>query len=402
MHFKISLTILMLGMRLLANSQTLDTSKLKLNLLRAPSSPAANLLGFAVSDIEKPSDVSDFMFTLQSATGTNSLFPTNYAVDLAPFWIFRSGSLTTDKFASRKFNDVFKQSFVVSTAIRNADTSNADYDSRNLYQSMGIKFSIIRGSLSKKTIALLESIHELQSEIASGINQAIAEKLESDSNYQSLKRSRQVKLAEKMDPDHAEVVAISQKMEKRLEKIKATIVKTYTEELASLQKQAAAFKIERFGFFMDFAGGMSLEYIDRTFNKSSVYNAGVWLNFGANYQNGFSLMGITRFFQNPDKVFTESNGTYNSANISTLDAGARIVYDHPGSGFSLSTEAIYRSVLTNNTIDPSWRWVLNADYDIGNNQRLTLLFGRAFNGTTTSDGNVIAALNFLKGIGNNR
>ena len=133
-----------------------------------------------------------------------------------------------------------------------------------------------------------------------------------------------------------------------------------------------------------------------------MYNAGVWLNFGANYQNGFSLMGITRFFQNPDKVFTESNGTYNSANISTLDAGARIVYDHPGSRFSLSTEAIYRSVLTKNTIDPSWRWVMNAEYDIGNNQRLTLLFGRAFNGTTTSDGNVIAALNFLKGIGNYR
>jgi len=402
MHFKISLSILMLVCGLLANAQTLDTSKLKLNLLRAPSSPAANLLGFAVSDIEKPSDVSDFMFTLQSATGTNSLFPSNYAVDLAPFWIFRSGALTTDRFSSKNFSDVFKQSFVVSTAIRNADTSSSDYDARNLYQSMGIKFSIIRGSLSKKTTTLLESIHELQSEIASGINLAISEKLESDSIYQSLKRARQIKLAEKMDPDHAEVVAISLKMEKRLEKIKASIVKTYTEELASLQKQAAAFKIERFGFFMDFAGGMSLEYIDRTFNKSRVYNAGVWLNFGANYQNGFSLMGITRFFQNPDKVFTESNGTYNSANISTLDAGARIVYDHPGSRFSLSTEAIYRSVLTKNTIDPSWRWVMNAEYDIGNNQRLTLLFGRAFNGTTTSDGNVIAALNFLKGIGNSR
>jgi hypothetical protein len=59
-------------------------------------------------------------------------------------------------------------------------------------------------------------------------------------------------------------------------------------------------------------------------------------------------------------------------------------------------------VLTKNTIDPSWRWVLNAEYDIGNNQRLTFFFGRAFNGTTTKDGNVIAALNFLKGLGNRR
>jgi hypothetical protein len=123
---------------------------------------------------------------------------------------------------------------VLSTAIRNADTSSTDYNARNLYQSMGIKFSIVRGNLSRKTTALLESIHELQTELASGINQAIFEKLESDSIYQSLKKARQLKLAEKLDPDHAEVLVISQKMEKRLEKIKAGVVKTYTEELASV------------------------------------------------------------------------------------------------------------------------------------------------------------------------
>ena len=402
MSLKNTMLPAMLFMVFAARSQSIDTTKIKLDLLRAPSSPGANLLGFSVSDIEKPSDVSDFMLTLQSATNSNSIFPTNYAVDLAPFWIFRSKGLTTDKFNTGKFADVFKQTFVISTAIRNADSSSRDFDKQNLYHSIGTKFSIIRGRLSNKALSVLESIHELQAEIASGVNQSLSQKLEADSIYQGLKKERQVKLGEKMDPDHPDVLAVSAKMEIRMEKVKEQIISSYTEELAKLEKAAASFKVERFGFFIDFAGGLSLEYINRTFNNSRVYNAGAWLTFGANYQNGLSLMGITRFLENPKKVFADDLGVLKNEDVSTFDAGARIIYNHPASRFSISTEAIYRSVLTKNTIDPSWRWVLNAEYDIGNNQRLTFFFGRAFNGATSKDGNVIAALNFLKGLGNFR
>ncbi len=382
-------------------SLNLLTPPIKLDLLRAPSSPGANLLGFAVSDIEKPSDVSDFMLTLQSATSSNSLFPTNYAVDLAPFWLFRAGGLTTDKFNSRKFSDAFRQTFVVSTAIRNADSSK-DFNPENLYQSFGTKFSIVRGQLSARAVAVLESIHELQAEIASGMNQQLSEKLADDNVYQTLKKERQLKLSETMDPNHPSVIALSVKMEKRQEKVKNSILTSYENELQALQKQAASFKVERFGFFVDFAGGVSLEYINRTFNNSRIYNAGAWLTFGANYQNGFSLMGITRFLQNPKKVFADPSGTIRNGDVSTFDAGARIIYHHNDSRFSISTEAIYRSVLNKNTIDPSWRWVLNTEYDLGNNQRLTFFFGRSFDGSTSKDGNVIAALNFLKGLGNHR
>jgi hypothetical protein len=402
MSLKNTMLPAMLFMVFAARSQSIDTTKIKLDLLRAPSSPGANLLGFSVSDIEKPSDVSDFMLTLQSATNSNSIFPTNYAVDLAPFWIFRSKGLTTDKFNTGNFADVFKQTFVISTAIRNADSSSRDFDKQNLYHSIGTKFSIIRGRLSNKALSVLESIHELQAEIASGVNQSLSQKLEADSIYQGLKKDRQVILGEKMDPDHPDVLAVSAKMERRLEKLKEQIISSYTEELAKLEKAAASFKVERFGFFIDFAGGISLEYINRTFNNSRVYNAGAWLTFGANYQNGISLMGITRYLENPKKVFADDLGVLKNEDVSTFDAGARIIYNHPASRFSISTEAIYRSVLTKNTIDPSWRWVLNAEYDIGNNQRLTFFFGRAFNGATSKDGNVIAALNFLKGLGNSR
>ena len=47
----------------------IDTT-IKVDLLKAPSSPASNLLGIAPSDIEKPTDVSAFMLSLQSATNS--------------------------------------------------------------------------------------------------------------------------------------------------------------------------------------------------------------------------------------------------------------------------------------------------------------------------------------------
>ena len=67
-----------------------DSTTISLDLLRGPSSPAANLIGISQKDVEKPSDVSSFLVTLQSSTGKYSKLPANFAVDIAPYWIFKS------------------------------------------------------------------------------------------------------------------------------------------------------------------------------------------------------------------------------------------------------------------------------------------------------------------------
>jgi hypothetical protein len=65
-------------------------------------------------------------------------------------------------------------------------------------------------------------------------------------------------------------------------------------------------------------------------------------------------------------------------------------------------EAIYRSVLQENTIDPNWRLVFSAEYDVGMNQKLSFSFGRNFDRTISRGGNLMTALNFIKGFGNKR
>lgn len=399
------LTALLILFITTAFSQEDDSTKIKLDLLRAPSSPGANLLGFAVTDIEKPTDVSSFMASLQSAAGANSILPSNYAVDLAPFWLFRAKGLTTDKMNSTQFRDVFRQTFVVSAAVRGNDSTDG-FNPRNFYNSFGLKFSIHRGQFSKKTRETLDSIFILDSSLASDVNLQMKQFQDTSKAYIELGDARRQRLIETggnlQDPAY---LAITQKMTEMIDGYKQQLLVSQVSiksRLAMLKEKAKSFKIERFGFFIDFAGGVSLEYLDKAFNRSRVHNGGAWLTFGGNYECGLSVLGLARYLYNPDKVYADDAGIVKMQNVSTFDAGGRLVYNSPQSRFALSAEAIYRSVLQKNTIDPSWRLALNAEYDIGNNQRLTFVFGRAFDGTIKKDGTVIAALNFLKGFGNKR
>lgn len=50
--------------------------------------------------------------------------------------------------------------------------------------------------------------------------------------------------------------------------------------------------------------------------------------------------------------------------------------------------------------DPfSWRFTVNAEYEVGRNKKLSLSFGKDFDGTLTGDSDLIMALNFLMGFG---
>jgi hypothetical protein len=169
-----------------------------------------------------------------------------------------------------------------------------------------------------------------------------------------------------------------------------------------IQDIASSFQTARVGFTWEFAGGASSEFANKRFDASRLYNAGIWTTVGYTDTTYGAGLFLARLLHNPDKIFAKDNITNAFANITTFDAGLRYIYLKPQGKFSASVEAIYRSALTANTIDPSWRLVLNAEYAIWANQKLTFSFGRNFDGTVSKDGTLIAALNFLTGFGNRR
>jgi len=65
-----------------------------------------------------------------------------------------------------------------------------------------------------------------------------------------------------------------------------------------------------------------------------------------------------RYLYQPSKIFADESNVLQTNDISTLDAGAKAYLNALKGRFTLSAEAIYRSVLNKDLIDPSWRWLI--------------------------------------------
>ncbi len=430
-----------------------------LDLLKAPISPASSLLGFAQSAIDKPTDVSALMLSLQTASNSFTEIPANYAIDIAPYWIFRKNSLgdiTTEGLRKSSGKGVFMQTFVLSFAVKNPDSSETELDRGSVYGGFGFKFSLCRGTYDTKTITALNDIRTLQKQKLKLLGQAkndfvgaTSDEIEAlqvkrkaifigfDTNDDSaenqalgaLLMDKAAKLDEAIKLKKIELLQ-QKNAAMRLAQLRALSVLSAAEkeELGTLEtldaenklsaatiksseidaldekikKIASEFQTARVGFTFDVAGGISSEFRNKSFSKGKVHNAGVWTTVGYTTEEAGSFMGLLRYLFNPDKIFALDDSENTFEDISTIDAGVRYIYAPSQAKFNASLEAVYRSVVSGQNIDPSWRLVFNADYAIYKNQKLTFSFGRNFDGTVTKDGNLIAALGFVKGFGNKR
>lgn len=370
------------------------------DLLEAPASPAFNLMGISASSIERPTSLNSFRLSIQNASSNFSKFPSNYSAEFAPAGIFNIKDQTLAKFNSTKLYDVFWQSFSVSFGFTRTNSNDTEKEDSTMSAKLGIglKFSIIRPHWDDSTQKYIDSItyyldytigerrnwfttHPLILKIEDSIRVVNGSALPGQSKADSIMHLQQRKT----------IVQLS--LIKNFDKVDSLANK-------NLKRLAKGLKITRKGPFLDFATGLVLDFPDDRFDNSNVAKAGAWLTGG--YENGakgLSVLCIGRYLYQPDKIFADDSGKIKSKNISTLDGGARLAYSGAQGKFSVSAEAIYRSVLNDNIIKPSWRFTFNAEYSVGFNQKITFAVGRNFDGVITKSGNLIAALNFIKGFG---
>ena len=405
--------LLTLYVNLVFAQKDIDTT-VKVDLLKAPASPASSLLGISPSDIEKPTDVSAFMVSLQTASGSFTKLPSSYAIDIAPYWFFKNskkGDITTKGFAKSGGKDVFKQTLVLSFAFRNTDSSETDLNVNSVYGGAGFKFYILRGKYDGSTMKALDKIKSLQDIKLRHLDKVMTGyKANTDPEVIELRQKMKSMFRENMTAAEVDSVMRSDAFldtQKKLSKKLADYAeKERTEAEAELDRQiqevAASFQTFRMGWTWDVSGGISTEFRQKKFNDSKVYNAGVWTTIGYTDSVYGAGLFLLRLLHNPDKVFAKDNAPNDIGDITTFDAGLRYIYARPQSKFSASVEAIYRSILSSHTVDPSWRLVFNADYALFQNKKITFSFGRNFDGVISKGGNLIAALTFLSGFGNNR
>lgn len=370
-----------------------------LDVLRAQASPGANLLGIANSDIEKPTDLKSIMVSLREGTSNFSSLPTSFAIDLVPF---KLNGKYQDLRTNSNFSTTFKQTFVTSLAFKGI----AEDEELNLEEKsrlgFGIKFSIKRAEFSDETMKALGTIHEahqfLEKRRLSGSD--------GSEELAKLDRANGLLLKEKrlLEDENKEDTQEYKELEKEIEAIGVKIEnyhKNKKEEegkILEITKIAQNIKLERYGYFLDMSMGTVLDFRNNKFNNTQITKVGAWLTGGYNWKNHPStLIFMARYLYNPDSPL--ANPELKKENLSTLDVGSRLVLKLANERFLMSGECIYRSILNKSDYQSSWKYVLNFEYEVAKNQRLTFSFGRNFEGEYEKKGNLIVALNLLVGLG---
>lgn len=388
-----------------AMTQVSTDTTIRLDLLKSPASPAFNILGIAQSDIERPADLNAFALSVQNATNNFTSIPESYAFQIAPFLMGKK------KYSLNQFDDnrqAFKQSFQLSAGYTHMGPKGKEQvDSlKTTKLGLGIKFSFIRPRWTTDTRNKYTAVRTAQGKL-----------IEERRNYEA-KHPQYTKLKEKKQRLQVLEMKTGLKEAEQQEfnqlivdirKLEESIGKDYEDVLpdgeafAAARKAATAFKTERAGFFLDFSGGMALDFPDNRFNNSDVYRAGMWLTGGKeNGNKGISSLFILRYLYNPTTLFAAPSGLLKGGKLSTFDMGGRFLLDVSREKFVLSAEALYRSILGSSLADPSWRLVMNAEYDLGSNRKLTFAFGRDFDGTISKGGNLVAMINLIAGFGGDR
>jgi hypothetical protein len=374
------------------NASKIDTT-ISLNLLRAPLSPASSLLGISPNEIQRPTEVKSFMLSLQNAMQNITTLPSSFAIDVAPYWFGK------DKISQQlsERQSIFK-TLVLSIAAKNLQTK-AKIDSTTQI-GIGFKISLLTGTFDRADVIKLNGFFEdyanefTKTEKSDKTYMAITSKI--DSIGKRLVRIRDNAPMDELQKLAIQIDSLSNLKTQRIEQLSVSFLK----ERKGNVKDFLATKPIRTGVKLDVAGGLVWDFPETKFDNAKVLKSSVWLTGGYEHKNGFAVLGIVRYQFNPDKRFADEKGILKTKSVSTLDGGVRLNFQTEDSPFVISSEYIYRSIIGENL--RSWRWVMNASYEVSSNTILTLSLGRDFDKTFKSDGNLIAALNLVKGFGKSK
>ncbi|HXF48794.1 MAG TPA: hypothetical protein VNL73_05145 [Verrucomicrobiae bacterium] len=135
--------------------------KVSLNDLRTPPSPAFVLLGVEPSSIERPNTPKAFAASLLSAVNQSDFLPKNYALEIAPYWLYSHPNLT--------FDDYYKAG-LIGTVLQTGSLSLATSIAPNSIDSLpdtarlgfGLRTILINGKANSDLSASVANLHTIQ------------------------------------------------------------------------------------------------------------------------------------------------------------------------------------------------------------------------------------------------
>ncbi|MFZ4547944.1 MAG: hypothetical protein ACOYN4_10945 [Bacteroidales bacterium] len=431
-RYKFALLILVLviaffNKNLKAQSE-IDTT-VNLDILTVPNSPAFNLLEISPAAVDKPTTPNDFAISIANASNNFSVLPRNYAVEFLPISFFPKSKESYAKFTNdaayvkswnQKLWNTVSQTFLISGGFstdENVETTTPDFIKTR--SGLGFKFSLTRGKIDTAFEEYKNSIDVIRSQLKvlhSVIDNKWETHKQTDMAYLMFASQRDTLMNVMKRVSMDSTLTLNEKAEKNnylkkqfdeLNKLKTFAEDEYKTMMLkedssalvyaaqALKKQIEQIKFKRYGWLMDFAGGMVIGFRNDNFQNSVLQQYAFWFNGGYACKQGFSFMALARY-SNLKNAFVDAQGV--NSDKAFYDFGGKIEFQTNDNKLSLNGEIISRV----STGLPLVRYTFNAGYQVGKNQALTLSVGKAFAGTAQYGGNLIAALNFVKTFGSSR
>lgn len=375
-------------------AQSNDPIVADVDILKDPNSPAAAILGIASSDIPRLSDPTSFMMSLRQATDNFTQIPVNYAIDISPIWLLAPNKIKVKHFLDNNPIHNIPQSLVVSVGFNNDDVQNSELQTiPNTSLGFGFKFSVLRGNISNNTKAAIQKSIELSRKRNTNKNIIVDSLFNASTDYQRINAA-----LTSADSTTREM------LKTQLSLLTSQINAKAEEEMTSYDAQFAqitqSLDFTRTGLKIDMDAAMAVAFPNRVYDEGSVNKVGAWLTAGYETQGGFSTLGIVRYLYNPEASYLDDNQVMFEADLSLLQAGLRLLYNK--NNFSFSFEILSQNTLNNDDLSATYKYLINTEYQLVDNTKLSLTFGKDYDGMISKSGNVISALSFLTGLGSKR
>jgi len=327
----LQLCVLLPNLNLLSG-ESWNTS-VDINDLRTPVAPAFVLLGIEPTSIDRPKTPKAFALSLLNARPQDNFLPQNYALEVAPYWLFSHVNLTFDDYYNANIIQTFLQTAFLSVAT--SKMPNLDTLSVGTSVGLGLNAMLVQGKANPNLSTLRNQLLNIQNSIL-----------------------------DTPDEDSTQINSLMNQ------------AKNIALEIQKLDKK-------RIGFRIECAGASVIDFPEDDFESGKMTRYGFW--FLPAYQLEkpfFDFIALGRFIHNEIRDSTENY----------VDFGGRIVWEL--TDFSLSGEFVNRLIKSeNNQNENTYRVSTNIEYQVNSNIQVIASFGKNFE-IDTSDLVAFLGVNF--------
>ncbi len=312
--------------------------------LRAPDAPAFELLGVAPTTIQRPQTPRALIVGLLSSTERGDLIPQNYALEVAPYWLFPHPTLAFEEY----YNPSLGQAMLQTLSLSMATVSTTGMGGAKTGTSVGFGFRTLPvvGRAPPDTTRLAQISTEI--------------------------------LLEQFNPNPDQ---------NKLQQLEAQRRQTALQ----IQEQST----QQLGFSLELAGAAVFDFPDDDVEAGGLSRLGVWVTPGYRLPKPLlDVLGVARLIR--DETATMES--------SLFDVGGRLLLQY--NQLALSAEYVRQFVLDSPTgpggqamLDDTYRLSTTLEFKINSTMHVVATLGKNFDPTGQNQNTLIALLGLNIGLG---